>query len=76
MTRSRSVASQEVTLYLPQEAIRQYKGTRPRQGETDALGNGPVEAPLARTVITELARLQGIEGAFSVTGDGHLMEGE
>lgn len=78
MKRSQSVPSQEVTLHLPQEAMREYRGkfANKRGEEPDPLGNGPVESPLARAAIKELARKLDVGENFAVQGDGSLKESE
>jgi len=76
MTRSKSIASQEIVLYVPEQAYREYSGnfSGKRGGEVDELSNSPVESPLAKAVVKELANQLGLDGDFAIQGDGTLVE--
>lgn len=76
----REIASQEVTLRLPAEAMRQIKGMdtyQERSRNPDPLGNRTLlERKLASLCVRKLAAEIGHSDGFSVEGDGSIVEGD
>lgn len=68
----RAVASKTVTLELPAEAVREYRGEHQYEAAQDALGNEYFRKHLAIACVEQMAEELTEGGRISVNPDGSL----